>query len=87
VTNNDWDKASDGNLICYPLTGVKTAATANGTFALLRFEYLPHPNSAPKGLQFAITTNEVTRLIGDLQTLEKELRDNLAADKPSGKPS
>jgi hypothetical protein len=86
---NHWDKAADGNVICWPLIGVETAPMLNGMAGLVRLEYLTDPNTGKtrSALQVAITVNEVTRLIAELQILEKQLRDNLAADVPRGKPS
>lgn len=85
---NHWDKSPDGNLVCFPLTGCETAPMLNGMVALIRFEYLLDQHATDRAaLQLAITTTEVTRLISELQTLQQQLQDNLATDRPKGKSS
>jgi hypothetical protein len=83
-----WDKAADCNVICWPLVGVETAPMLNGMAGPVGLEYLTDPKSdkTRSALQVAITVNEVTRLIAELQIFERPLRDNLAADVPTGKP-
>jgi len=61
----------------------------DGMAGLMRFEYLADQTDVKKtgALQLAITINEVGRLIEELKIFERQLKANLAADKPSGKPS
>jgi hypothetical protein len=84
-----WDKGTDGNIVCWPLVGIETAPMLNGMAGLVRMEYLTDPatNKKRSAVQLAITVNEVTRLITELQILERQLRDNLASDPATGKPS
>jgi hypothetical protein len=84
-----WDTLPDGNIQCWPLAGCETAAMKNGMMALVRFEYLTDPSSDAerKALQFAITVNEVSKLVLEFQALESQLQTNLAADVHSGKVS
>lgn len=82
-----WDKGTDGNIICNPLTGVESAPMLNGMVGLVRLEYFVDQSETKSAVQLAITVNEVTRLIRELQVLEQQLHANLAADKPAGKVS
>jgi hypothetical protein len=83
-----WDKDEAGNLRVFPLVSCESAPMRNGMAGFIRLQYFLDQTEQKLGTaQLGVTVNELGRLITELQVLETQLRDNLAADRPIGKPS
>jgi hypothetical protein len=84
----DWDKNADGTIKLNPLVGFEAAPMRNGMAGFVRIVYLTGgPNKETGALQLGIAYPEVKRIIAELEILDRQLAENLAADVPAGKPS
>jgi hypothetical protein len=86
MSSNEWQKHSDGSLICSALTGCAVQPLPDGLMGLVRLEYLNKPTATnTMGIQFLVRAQDLTALIGELRNLENLLEKNRhAANKPTG---